>query len=90
MANQDALKQYTRRENVRISGLPEASDKSAESLIRTVISLGDAVAVDIAESDVSAIHRLGKKTQNRSRQVIVRFTHRNVRNRVSIHKKSYD
>lgn len=79
--NQDALEQYTRRENVRISGLPEAADESTESLIRTVISLGESVAVNISESDVSAIHRLGKKTQNRSRQVIVRFTNRTVRNR---------
>jgi hypothetical protein len=29
--NQDALEQYTRRENVRISGLPEASDESTVS-----------------------------------------------------------
>lgn len=78
---QDALEQYTRRENLRITGLPEVEDESTDTLIESVKSLGEAIAVNISDSDVSAIHRLGRRTQNKCRQVIVRFTNRNVRNR---------
>ena len=69
------LQQYTRRNNIEISGLPETiEDKSLED---TVIKIAKAVDIHIGENDIEACHRLSRrKKDNGPRRIIVRFVNR--------------
>ena len=69
------LQQYTRRNNIEISGLPETiEDKSLED---TVIKIAKAVDISIGKSDIEACHRLRRrKNDNGPRRTIVRFVNR--------------
>ena len=66
----DRLQQYTRRENIRISGINETD---GERLKTRIIELGEEMDGHITESDMYACHRLGANKGNRPRAVIVRF-----------------
>ena len=69
------LQQYTRRNNIEISGLPETiEDKSLED---TVIKIAKAVDIPIGKNDIEACHRLSRrKKDNGPRRIIVRFVNR--------------
>ena len=61
--------QYGRLENVEVSGIP--ADVQKDDLENKVISIGAAIDVTLAPSDISACHRLGNSTST-----IVRFLNR--------------
>ena len=67
--------QYLRRNNVEFCGIPEhVTDKKLEEYI---IKLLKSLKVDKIESyDIVAAHRLGRYTQGKPRNVIVRFLNR--------------
>ena len=70
----DEIEQSTRRENLRISGLPEADgDETEDQLIAKVCDVAEKAGVDVSERDVSTCHRLGKRGEGKVRQTIVRF-----------------
>ena len=70
----DDKEQYTRRENLRISGLPESEgEESEEELIGKLCSVADKAGVKVEASDISTCHRLGRKVEGKVRQTIVRF-----------------
>ena len=71
------LQQYTRRNNIEISGLPETiEDKSLED---TVIKIAKVVDISIAKNDIEACHRLRRrKKDNGPRRIIVRFVNRKI------------
>ena len=75
------VEQQTRRENLRISGLPESEGEETEGqLIAKVRSVAEKAGVEINDSDVSTCHRLGRKSDaGRVRQTIVRFALRRKR-----------
>ena len=72
----DNLEQYTRRENLRLSNIPEADD---ENLVQVIIDIGKELGVNIEPSCISAVHRLGVKRAGKVRQVLVRFVNRESR-----------
>ena len=70
----DSLEQYSRRENVRISGLDEPTDRET-NLETRVLGLLQSTGTHIAAGDIAACHRTGKP-KNGSRPVLVRFVSR--------------
>lgn len=82
----DKLEQYSRRENLRISGLEEEEDESEEVLEAKVIELADTIGVKIEQNDISIVHRLGRPREG-GRPVIVRLCHRKKRNEIMLNKK---
>ncbi len=82
----DKQEQYSRRENLRISGLEEEEDESEEVLEAKVIELADTIGVKIEQNDISVVHRLGRPREE-GRAVIVRFCHRKKRNEIMRNKK---
>ena len=69
----DRLEQYTRRETIRISGLPE---EEGEDVIGKVVDLGKKIGVDLDTKDISVVHRNGRKIQGQHRQILCRFVSR--------------
>ena len=80
------LKQYMRRDNVRIAGLSEEDDESEEILQAKTIVLAADMGVTVEPGDISTAHRV-RRPGDRNRTVIVRFCHRKKRNEVMVKKK---
>lgn len=78
----DDLEQYSRRESVRIAGIPENENENTDEIVLDVCSSMKLEPM-LKPEDISVSHRVGKKDPNRSpRQIIVRFTSRKARERV--------
>ena len=69
----DSLNQYYRRENVRISTVPEAED---EDLNKTLFEIADSVGFVIKPVNINAIHKIGPIRQGKAKQILARFVHR--------------
>ena len=87
------LEQYSRRECVEISGIPERQDEDTNDL---VMKVGSLIGLDISESDISVSHRLPRRTYSaavsdgpqassnvpyRAPNIIAKFIRRNIRDR---------
>jgi hypothetical protein len=59
----DALDQYSRRENVRITGIPEGE----ENLVDKIIQVASAMGMVIDVSSFNDVHRLGVKRPGQNR-----------------------
>ncbi|KAK4290785.1 hypothetical protein Pmani_036344 [Petrolisthes manimaculis] len=86
LANIIALEQYSRRENLRISGLEEEDDETEEVLEAKIIELAQDIGVKIKWNDISLAHRMGRNREE-GRPVIVRLCHRKKKNEIVINKK---
>ena len=82
----DRLEQYSRRDNLRISGIEEEDDESEEVLEAKVIELAEDIGVKLKPDEISVAHRLGKPRDG-GRTVIVRFCHRKKKNEIMSNKK---
>jgi NAD+--asparagine ADP-ribosyltransferase len=72
----DRLEQYMRKENIIIAGLKEGEDEGAAELEADLGKLFDDMGVEVVGADISTYHRLGRKTGQKTRPVIVRFVKR--------------
>lgn len=74
------LEQYSRSNNLRIINLPEDNGERFETATETtekvVKFLNEKMNTDIQMKDIDIAHRLGKKTPNKPRAVIVKFLSR--------------
>ena len=70
----DRLEQYSRRESIQITGIPEEKD---ENVVEKVIELGKKIGVDLEERDVSVAHRNGKR-----RYILCKMTSRTAANKM--------
>ena len=70
--------QYSRRNNLRIAGIPEDQDRqSSVSVANKVVTLvNEHLGIAIEPNDIDIAHRLGKFKPNCNRPVIVRFVRR--------------
>lgn len=68
----DDLEQYTRRQNLRISGIPENAGENTDDLVLDFFTKTMKVEVDMNEIDRS--HRVGRPGSKFTRDLIVRFT----------------
>lgn len=78
----DELEQNARRENLRISGIPESEGETRETedqLANKVCEVAAKCGVNLEAREISSCHRLGKKAEGRVRQTVVRFVTRRQR-----------
>ncbi|CAC5359853.1 unnamed protein product [Mytilus coruscus] len=69
----DALDQQSRRDHLRVTGLPEV--EGDEDIIDTLMTLARAMKV-VLTGKIGDAYRTGKKTPGKNRQVIVKFENR--------------
>ena len=72
----DRLAQYSRREKVRLHGIPETADENTNDV---VIALASDMGVHIDEHDICISHRLQKSRSMQERPIIVRFVRRDTK-----------
>ena len=84
MAQSEELEQYNRRENLRISGIPEATyidqnettrPETSQASVHKLVELGRFPESEINQQDISIAHRLPTKKPGH-RQLIVLFSRR--------------
>ena len=82
----DDLEQYTRKDNVRVHGLPEIEN---EDTIEEVVKLGRKAGIEITKNDVSTAHRLpGNCSNGKPSTVIVKFVRRDTKTALMRKKKN--
>lgn len=71
-----SLEQYTRKNNIEISGIPTTPNEQMNKLIKDV---GTAVGLEIHDSQISAAHRIPSFKKDRPHSIIVQFTARSTK-----------
>lgn len=74
----NALEQYTRQENVELSGIPE---NKSENIVKTVMQLSKVVSLNLQENDVLSAFRIRKldATSSRPRSIVVKLRSTRIR-----------
>lgn len=67
------IEQYSRVNNIEVSGLPVTKDESVRDLLKDV---GTAIGVEVQEGDISVAHRVPSYKKERVPAMIVQFTSR--------------
>lgn len=67
----DALEQYTRKNNLRIYGVPENSNEDVEAVF--VNTLSTKLNIDISPEYIEICHRVGRRSEAVVRPIIVKF-----------------
>uniref|UniRef100_A0A1Y1MUD8 L1 transposable element RRM domain-containing protein n=1 Tax=Photinus pyralis TaxID=7054 RepID=A0A1Y1MUD8_PHOPY len=67
----DELKQYSRRNNIRVFGIPETSGENVEDKFLSVTK--DRMSIVLMPNEIERCHRIGKKINNKPRPVIIKF-----------------
>lgn len=76
----DAAEQYSRRNCLRVAGVPEDQDENTDDY---VMKLTGDLGVDVALDDIERSHRVGRpRATGRPRDIIVKFASYRVRRRV--------
>lgn len=65
------LAQYSRRNSIRVFGIPEAPGENTDDIIVTLLS--SKLGINISPFDLDRSHRVGKVSKNKSRAIIVKF-----------------
>ena len=75
----DDLEQYSRRNTMRIRGVPETAGENTDAVVQELAARK--LEVRVADHDVVRSHRVGRKTEDRQtpRDVIVRLTTHNMK-----------
>ena len=69
----DDLEQHSRRNNLRITGIPETTDEDTDKI---VMDVAKAVGVDLELDNIERSHRVGRKTEMgaaAARPILVKF-----------------
>ena len=83
--DQDVLEQYTRRNSLRVSGLPEDRHEDPAEVVLKVFNktMGlEKTGNPILITDIDRVHRVGKPQEGKSRQILVKFATYRARQRV--------
>ena len=85
------LDQYSRRNNIRINGVPESGKETAEDTTKRVIEVlnKNISNLNLIPTDIDISHRLGKQSSQGHRQIIVKFVSRHTRDRVIRGRKAF-
>ena len=67
----DASEMYSRRNSVRVFGIPEVKDESTNNIIYRI---GEAIGADLFDGDIDRSHRVGRQMDNKPRPIICKFT----------------
>ena len=87
----DASNQYVRRDNFKITGVPYREGESTEDLIKVVQSVTKHIGREIAENEISDIHRLPNNQTDTNGSsapgIIIRTNRRRVKHEIMDKKK---
>ena len=83
----DALQQYTRRESVKIFGLTEERDETAEQVEAKAMKVMEDAGMTVTPEDFHAVHRSGKHQRGKIRPILVKFISRRKRKELMQKKK---
>lgn len=64
------LEQYTRRNNIEISGIPQTPNEDSFMILKDV---GKALGQELKDNDVAAVHRVPTYNTNRAPPIVVQF-----------------
>lgn len=78
-AQMDASEQYSRRNSLRISGIPETVNDDTDQI---VLHVAETVGVNISPSEIDRSHRLGRPGNRQIRDILVKFTSYRARERL--------
>lgn len=67
----DDLEQYSRRDNIRISGIDEKPSEDTNKIV--IETLKEQLNIDCTVNEISRSHRVGKVVSGKPRQIIVKF-----------------
>ena len=67
----EQAEQYSRRNLLRMSGIPEDPNESTDSI---VVEIATAISVDLDLSEIDRSHRVGKPRAGRPRDIIIKFS----------------
>ena len=83
----DRMEQYSRRNSIRIHGLPEVKGEDTDSLV--IETVKEKMGLDISTADIDRTHRIGAppKQSGKVRPVIVKFVRYNDRRKIYENKK---
>jgi hypothetical protein len=90
-AGLDAAEQYSRRNNIRIYGLPEDPRENTDGMVVSLFK--DKLNITIDASDIDRSHRVGRQLTGdslrggRSRPVLVKFSRYRIREKIYANKK---
>ena len=79
----DDLEQYTRRNTIRINGVPFSKDEDTDQVV--IDTINKELNIKIEKQDLDRTHRVGKEQYGKPRQIIVKFVSHN--NKVKILKQ---
>ena len=79
----DDLEQYSRRNSVRVSGIPENDEENTDNII---LNISDAIGANLNERDICRSHRVGDKSKG-PRSIIVKFVSYNAKQKLMIKRK---
>lgn len=80
----DKQKQYSRRENIRITGLPENDDVNDFDTFKQFCGK---MGIEVKKEDIVACHRVGDPGKKTPRTSIVRFVSRDFKFKILTNKK---
>ncbi|XP_052791917.1 girdin-like [Mya arenaria] len=91
------LEQYSRRNSLKIAGIPETTNtgknsyETAEQSTKKVIEkLNSTIeCLNLNTSDIDISHRVGKKYKDKHRQILVKFVSRHVRDKVMMNRRVF-
>ena len=86
-SSHDALEQYSKRNNLVVSGIPDsAQDSELESTVTSIVSDTD---VNVESREVEECHRIGK-SNNGSKKTIIRFVNRKYCKKALLNRKQLE
>lgn len=80
----DDQEQYSRRNNIRVFGIPESDSECCDELVLNVCKI---VGSDTSLRDIDRCHRVGPKSPGKARPIIVKFTSYRARQEVFRNKR---
>ena len=81
----DKRDQYSRRETLRISGVPYTRGENTNSIM---CKIAYSIGVHMSEGDISVSHRNGRVNGNTPRPILVRFARRDVKHQILQNRKN--
>jgi hypothetical protein len=76
-AKLDQAEQYSRRNNLRISGIVESDDEDTDS---KVLNIASKLGLKLSINEIDRSHRVGPKQTKNKRDILVKFTNYHARN----------
>ena len=71
------LQQYTRRNCLIVTGVPEEKDENTD--LKIVNLAKENMSIPLEETDLDRSHRIGKPNEGKTRPIVVKFVRHNVR-----------